>query len=184
MHGMCHSRNRRHDGFDRWEREPADTAPVAAKERDRSERVADADRERAAAVLSQAFRDGVLRVEEFDQRLSAVYAATTVGDLDDVMADLPRDWTEELRAAERASRRAQRHRRGWQAEVHSYGRVMLLLVAIWLFTSLDEFAGGSDGAFFWPIFPMLGWGIPLYLGRPRGRTTMPPWDYRSASSKT
>ena len=185
MHGMCSSRNRYHEGSQRWEREPEDVAAsVAVKERDRSERITDADRERATAVLSQAFRDGVLRVEEFDQRLSAAYAATTVGDLDDVMVDLPRDWTEELRTVEQASRRAQRHRREWQAGFSTYRGVMLMLVAIWFFTSLDEFTGGSEGAFFWPIFPILGWGIPLFLSRPRGRTTMPPWDYRNASSKT
>ena len=180
MHGMCHSRNRHHGGLDRWEREPTDAAPVAVKERDRSERVADADRERAAAVLSQAFRDGVLRVEEFDRRLSAVYSATTVGDLDDVMADLPRDWAEELRTTEQASRRAERHRREWQAGFASYRGVMLLLVGTWAVTSL----AAGELLYPWPIWPILGWGIPLFLGRPRGRTTMPPWDYRSASSKT
>ena len=185
MHGMCSSRNRHHEDYQHWESERADlAAPAVVAQRDPAERISDADRERAAAVLSQAFRDGVLRVEEFDQRLSAAYAATTVGDLEDVLRDLPRDWTDQLHTAERASRRAQRHRREWQAGFQSYRGVMLLLVAIWFFTSLDEFAGGSGGAFFWPIFPILGWGIPLFLSRPRGRTTMPPWDYRSASSKT
>lgn len=183
MHGMCHSRNRHHDRWD-WEREDErEAAPVAVKERDPGERLTDADRERAAAMLSQAFRDGVLRVEEFDRRLSATYAATTVGDLDEVMGDLPRDWTEEVRSAERAARRAEWHRRGWKAGFRAYLSVMLLLVGIWFLTSLREFAPGGEQPYFWPIWPMLGWGIPLFLSRPRRRTTMPPWDSRSASSR-
>ena len=171
MHGMCHSRNRHDDRWREdvdWERE-RESAPVAVKDRDPGERLTDADRERAAAVLSQAFRDGVLRVEEFDQRLSATYAATSVGDLDEVMRDLPRDWSEELRASEHTARRAERHRREWQAGFQTYRGVMLLLVAIWFFTSLGEFAPGGEEPFFWPIFPILGWGIPLFLSRPRPR---------------
>ena len=182
MRGMCHSRNRHHERWD-WEREPHQAAPVAVKERDPAQRLTDADRERAAAMLSQAFRDGMLRVEEFDQRLSAVYAATTVGDLDGVMRDLPHDWSEEVRTAEHAARRADRQRRGWQAGFRTYRGVMLLLVGIWFVTSLGEFGTDSGEAFFWPIFPILGWGIPLFLSRPRRRTTMPTWDSRSASSR-
>jgi hypothetical protein len=37
---------------------------------------------------------------------------------------------------------------------------MGLLIGIWLFTSLATW----ELRFFWPIFPMLGWGIPLFLG--------------------
>ena len=184
MHGMCNSRNWQHHSLQDWQREPRDAAPVAVKERDRDERVGDADRERAAAVLSKAFRDGVLRVEEFDQRLSSAYAAATVGDLDDAMRDLPRDWSDELRSAERANRRAELYRRGWRASFATYRSVMLLLLGIWFLTALDDLAPGGDALpYFWPIWPMLGWGIPLFFSRPRRRTTMRPWDYRSASSR-
>ena len=169
MHGMCSSRNRHHEGVQDWERERDDVAGpvVVGAARDRGERIADADRERAAAVLSQAFRDGVLRVEEFDQRLSAAYAATTVGDLEDVMHDLPRDWADELRTAEQSRRRAERHRREWQAGFQSFRGVMLLLVGIWALTAFINVDGGLP--YFWPVWPMLGWGIPLLLSRPRGR---------------
>lgn len=182
MYGMCHSRNRWDWDCD-TEREPVESAPVAVKERDPAQRLTDADRERAAAMLSQAFRDGLLRVEEFDQRLSAVYAAMTVGDLDEVMGDLPRDWSEELRSAEKAARRADLHRRGWRVGLHTYLRVMALLVGIWFLTSLNEFGSDSGDPYFWPLWPILGWGIPLFLSRPRRRTTMPAWDSRSASSR-
>ena len=184
MYGMCHGRNRHHDNWD-WagQRERHEAPPVAVLQRDPAERLTDADRERAAAMLSQAFRDGRLLVEEFDERLSATYAATTVGDLDDVMRDLPRDWSEELRTAEHAAQRAERHRRGWKAGFQTYRRVMLLLVGIWLVTAFANVGDAHGLPYFWPAWPILGWGIPLFLSRPRRRTTMPTWDSRSASSR-
>ena len=177
--GMCGQR-----GWDRnampcrphtWDREGAagesERSSAAAAPRDPAEHVTDVDRERAAAVLSEAFRDGMLRVEEFDQRLSAVYAAQTVGDLDGAMSDLHPNWLRELDEAEAAQRRARRHRREWEAGLRTYLGVMALLVGIWLFTNLGEFAfmGGDGDTYFWPIWPILGWGIPLYLSRPRRR---------------
>lgn len=43
-----------------------------------------------------------------------------------------------------------RKKRGLQAHVIAYVTVNLLLVGIWLTTARG---------FFWPIFPILGWGI-------------------------
>jgi len=53
-------------------------------------RASDADRDRTAAALREHLAAGRLTTEEFDERLDKVYAAKTLGDLDDVMADLPR----------------------------------------------------------------------------------------------
>ena len=161
-----------------WDRTGAahgseDRSTVAVATRDPADRVSDVDRERAAAVLSEAFRDGMLRVEEFDQRLSAVYAAQTVGDLDEAMADLHPEWLRELDEAEAAQRRATRHRREWEAGFRSYRGVMTLLVGIWFLTNLGDFGGLGGDTYFWPMWPILGWGIPLFLGRPR-RSAAPP----------
>jgi hypothetical protein len=43
-----------------------------------------------------------------------------------------------------------RKKRGLQAHVIAYLSVNLLLVAIWYF---------SGRGYFWPVFPILGWGI-------------------------
>ena len=43
-----------------------------------------------------------------------------------------------------------RKKRGLQAHVIAYVSVNLLLVAIWYFTGAH---------FFWPVFPIFGWGI-------------------------
>jgi hypothetical protein len=46
-----------------------------------------------------------------------------------------------------------RKRRGLQAHALAYAMVNLLFVAIWYFV--------SPHGFFWPVFPMFGWGIGL-----------------------
>jgi Domain of unknown function (DUF1707) len=52
-------------------------------------RASDADRDRTAAALREHLAAGRLTVEEFDERLDRAYAAKTLGQLDELMADLP-----------------------------------------------------------------------------------------------
>ena len=46
-----------------------------------------------------------------------------------------------------------RKKRGLQAHIIAYVTVNLFLNAIWLVT--------NPGGFYWPVFPLLGWGIGL-----------------------
>ena len=57
---------------------------------DAKTRASDADRDRAAAALPEHLAAGRLTIEEFDQRLDQTYAAKTLGELNVLMADLPR----------------------------------------------------------------------------------------------
>jgi Domain of unknown function (DUF1707) len=57
---------------------------------DESTLASNADRDRAVARLSQAHVEGRLTVEELDQLTGAAHSARTVGDLDVVVAGLPR----------------------------------------------------------------------------------------------
>src|ERR1700730_7871975 len=52
-------------------------------------RASDADRDRTAALLREHHAAGRLTAEEFNERLDQVYAAKTLGDLDQVLCDLP-----------------------------------------------------------------------------------------------
>ncbi|MQA11710.1 MAG: DUF1707 domain-containing protein [Pseudonocardiaceae bacterium] len=52
-------------------------------------RASDADRERVAQVLNTAMSEGRITVAELDERLQAVYAAKTLGDLTPITSDLP-----------------------------------------------------------------------------------------------
>jgi Domain of unknown function (DUF1707) len=52
-------------------------------------RISDADREQVAARLREHFAEGRITPDELDERISAVFAAKTYGDLRHVLADLP-----------------------------------------------------------------------------------------------
>src|SRR5581483_2977655 len=52
-------------------------------------RVSDAEREAAAAELREHFASGRLNQDELDERLAAVFAAKTRGDLNTLFTDLP-----------------------------------------------------------------------------------------------
>jgi hypothetical protein len=52
-------------------------------------RASDEDRDRAASLLREHHAVGRLTPEEFSERLDKVYEAKTVGQLDELLADLP-----------------------------------------------------------------------------------------------
>jgi hypothetical protein len=52
-------------------------------------RVSDAERDRAAALLREHHAVGRLDPDEFNERLDKVFKAKTIGDLDELTADLP-----------------------------------------------------------------------------------------------
>jgi hypothetical protein len=55
----------------------------------REMRISDAERDNVASILRDAAGDGRLDLEELDERLNAVYAAKTYGDLEPITRDLP-----------------------------------------------------------------------------------------------
>jgi hypothetical protein len=56
---------------------------------DRPIRASDKERESVVDVLRDAYTDGRLTLEEFDERTSAAYASKTWADLRELTADLP-----------------------------------------------------------------------------------------------
>lgn len=134
-----------------------DSTSSAAPRSDRpSLRVGDRERERTAALVSDAAAAGYVGIEELDGRLEDVWAARTAGELDAVVADIPVDRLEAGPAA-RPAERAERGRpsaTGFRVHLSSYIGVMTLLVGVWLA------AGVASGAWYpWFIWPALGWGI-------------------------
>ena len=119
-------------------------------------RASDADRERVAERLRTAAGDGRLTSVELEERLEGAFSARTEAELEPLVADLPAP-------PRRVRPRDRTHER-------TYVAVMLLLVAIWALTG---------AGYFWPIWPMLGWGIGVLadagrLGRPCRRRSSNP----------
>jgi hypothetical protein len=102
----------------------------------------DADRDRTAERLRAAAAEGRLTSDELEERLETAFSARSETELEPLVADLPLP-RREPRQRDRSHERA-------------YIATMLLLVGIWAVTG---------AGYFWPIWPMLGWGIGLFADR-------------------
>ena len=107
-------------------------------------RASDADRERVAERLQHDYGEGRLSSDDLSERVEAVYAARTVEELEGLTADLPS-----------AGQPAPRRRlgaldTGFRTHFAIYVVVNVMLIGIW---------AASGGGYFWPVWPILGWGI-------------------------
>lgn len=107
-------------------------------------RTSDADRQRTADLLRRHATQGRLTVDELADRLDRAYAARTARDLTGLLDDLP-----DLEAGER---RRRRRRAAVRTHLSWFVAVNALLVTLW------ALGGGGE---FWPVWPLLGWGIGL-----------------------
>lgn len=122
-------------------------------------RASDDERRLTAERLQHAVGDGRLTLTDFDERLRVAYAAVSRADLERVTADLPVPAPVPLTrpAAPRVATRIPEQWRAWLG-------VSVLLLAIWAMTSI---AAGHP-LYFWPIFPIGGWGASLALSAASG----------------
>jgi Domain of unknown function (DUF1707) len=140
-------------------------------------RASDDDRDRTASLLREHHAAGRLDAEEFNERLDKTFAAKTVGELDDLLSDLPgidlyRLPDAALRrhspppgghvhlpamgaAAGGVARTSGRFSAPWQAAWGSWISVSAVLIVIWALT------GMGYPWFAWVIGP---WGAVM-LGR-------------------
>jgi hypothetical protein len=105
-------------------------------------RASDAERERVADRLRDAAAEGRVTPEELEQRLGLAFSARTQGELDALVADLP---TPRPRSSRRARRRPERV---------AFVSTALLLIAIWALSGMG---------YFWPAWPILGWGFFAFM---------------------
>lgn len=122
-------------------------------------RASDADRERVVEILRQNNVEGRLTSEEFEERMSAAYAARTMGALAELTTDLPVDLAAHARhQAEVARRKAAQVPMSKQlrAAISSWVSLGVVLSVIWLI---------SGAGYYWPAWPL---GIIAALGLARG----------------
>ena len=109
-------------------------------------RASDAEREHHVELLREHAAQGRLTIDELSERLDRAYAALTREQLAVLVDDLPR------RAAPPRTRTRPRVPPQWAA----FLAVNLLLIAIWALTG---------AGYFWPAWPLLGWGFGLLKGQ-------------------
>jgi Domain of unknown function (DUF1707) len=124
-------------------------------------RAADADREIIHRVLGDAFADGRLDREEYDERSSAVWEARTLGDLPPLVADLVPERTPVVHpkagllfasAADLQRMAVQRWEEARRHALVGFVGSTLVCWAIWAATSLDD--GDFNPYFPWPLIVM------------------------------
>ena len=127
-------------------------------------RASDADRDRAASALREHHAVGRLTAEEFHERLDQVYAARTMGDLENLLSDLPAADFYQLpvpsgkapppvRPAGAHPQLAGRGSPLWRAAWASWAAVSLICCLIWVLAG----AHGDP----WPAWVAGPWGAVL-----------------------
>jgi hypothetical protein len=144
-------------------------------------RASDADRDRVVSLLREHHAEGRLTAEEFHQRLDRALEARTLGELDELLADLPGIDLYRLPAAgirpvppgagPRRPGRSGAERRGGEPAIPrragawtAWATVSVLLFAIW--ASFGVLSG--DAAWFpWFLVVVVPWAIALARRPPR-----------------
>jgi hypothetical protein len=119
---------------------------VPIEKRDVSMRAADADRDRTVERLRDAAAEGRLTPDDLERRLESALGARTYAELESLVADLPQPDRARPAARERP-------------ELTAFLATSVLLVAIWALTGMG---------YFWPVWPILGWGIFVVPGALHG----------------
>lgn len=136
--------------FDRDPRHP-EHAPM---------RASDADRDIVLRTLGQAYAEGRLDRDEHDERVEWVTRAKTLGELPPVLEDLvpsssvvPYAGAGALDARTLEEQAVARYERGRREALMGFLIPTLITWAVWAATML--------GGFPWPVFVMIGTGIPV-----------------------
>ncbi|MBA3338732.1 MAG: DUF1707 domain-containing protein [Geodermatophilaceae bacterium] len=116
---------------------------VATREDSRSEiRASDSEREHVARIMQAAAAQGLLSLDEADERMAAVYAARTRAELAPLTLDLPDGGRRLLENTPEARNAA---RAGLIRHAVTVAVVAFLLIGVF-------FATGAQ--FFWPAWPL------------------------------
>ena len=114
------------------------------------QRVSEAERQAVVEQLRLNTAEGRLDIEEFGERVEKALAARTGAELTPLLHDLVH--------IEAPNIAAQRRRHQVVMTVVPYVAVNALLVAIWAATGIT-----SGFGYFWPIWPIIGWGFVVAL---------------------
>ncbi|MBO0842193.1 MAG: DUF1707 domain-containing protein [Nocardioides sp.] len=121
-------------------------------------RAADADRELVRTLLADAYADGRLTTEEYDDRVGRLLTSRTLGDLPELVSDLVHTTTpaaapvttSSMTPATLREQGVAHWRKEVQESVAAWVVPSLICTIIWIATG---------AGYFWPIFPIVFIGI-------------------------
>jgi hypothetical protein len=120
-----------------------------------SDRAGDHDRQKTAARLGQALAQGYLEIDEYEQRVQAVFQTHTTAGLGELLADLPVDRIRRADPRRRAARSAAA-RRGVRIHLGAFVAMTVVVLSVWAAVAVT-----TSASYFWPIWPILGAAIGL-----------------------
>jgi hypothetical protein len=131
------------------------------------QRFTEADREKIAGRLRDAFADGRLDQPEFSSRLDQLYVVQTYGELEPLVRDLPPTRTYQTPAVvqdqkpapapgEFPTKEVQPRRNGLLALGGGFTGVVLINVVIWFVIGLGN---GGHWPHFWPVWLLIPWAF-------------------------
>ena len=124
---------------------------VATRQEGRTDiRASDSEREYVARIMQAAAAQGLLSLDEADERMAAVYAARTRADLVPLTTDLPENGRRLLENTPEARRVA---RAGLVRHAITVAVIAIVLIGVF-------FATGAP--FFWPAWPLAFMAFSLY----------------------
>lgn len=119
-------------------------------------RAGDADRDTTISLLREAFAEGRLSQDEFDDRLDRAHAARTYADLAQLTLDLPASASNVAKVERNEVVKDRRDRRSAWA---SWLGVGVLVNIIWFATWM----GSGPAPYYWPIWVIGPWGGAMLI---------------------
>ena len=116
-------------------------------------RVSDDERREIAQLLRRHYEEGRLTLVEYEERTEQAFGARVYADFDGILDDLPVPAGLSLPLAPPGAPTADAMD-GFRGHFNVYLVVSAFLIFIWAFTSRG---------YFWPAWPMAGWGIAIAL---------------------
>jgi hypothetical protein len=121
-------------------------------------RAGDQDREATAQLLRDALTEGRLSLEEFRERIERAFAAKTFGELDALVADLPKP----LVMAPKPSRKELRAAKDRLLLRRSWRRFAIINAALWSFWGVVTLEAGGHTHPAPPILLTIAWSLLLF----------------------
>lgn len=119
-------------------------------------RASDADRDVVVGALATAYQDGRLDAAEHQTRLEQALSLKRLGDVVPLVSDIAAGSVAQAQPAPFVPRR---RARGNMDRLRSLLVVTLITNIIWAVTAISS----AQVYYYWPIWPMIGVGIPLLI---------------------
>ena len=115
--------------------------------------MSDDERREISQLLRRHFEEGRLTLTEYEERTEQAFGAKVYADFDGILDDLPVPAKMTLPLAPPGMRQPSALD-GFRSHLNVYLVISAFLIFIWAFTSRG---------YFWPAWPMAGWGIAVVL---------------------